>query len=355
VVARLRFPALALGLLALLAAMWGGLLRMGWNWPLLRPTLLTAHGPLMVAGFLGTVIGVERAVALNRPWTYIPPLLTALGGLALIAGLPSPIGPLLITLGSAGLVAVFVQIVRMHLAPFTATMAVGAVMWLVGNLLWLSGWPIAGVVVWWEGFLLLTIAGERLELGRILRPGRTVLLLFGGTVGLLLAGAALTLVNRDAGVRLAGVGMVALALWLLRHDVARHTVRKTGLTRFIALSLLTGYIWLGVGGVLGVLYGGIFAGPYYGATLHAVFIGFVISMIFGHAPIIFPAVSGRAIPFSPRFYSHLALLHLSLILRVAGDLAGYPLWRQWGGLLNAAALLLFLLNTALAVRRASSP
>ncbi|RME44851.1 MAG: hypothetical protein D6796_11275 [Caldilineae bacterium] len=97
----------------------------------------------------------------------------------------------------------------------------------------------------------------------------------------------------------------------------------------------------------------MFAGPYYDAALHTVFVGFVLSMIFGHAPIIFPAVSGRAIPFSPRFYSHLALLHLSLVLRVAGDLGGSLPLRQWGGLLNVAAILLFLLNTALAVRRAS--
>ena len=60
-----RFPLIALGMLALLTALWSGLVRLGWAWPLLWPTLFMAHGPLMVCGFLGTLIGVERAVALG--------------------------------------------------------------------------------------------------------------------------------------------------------------------------------------------------------------------------------------------------------------------------------------------------
>jgi hypothetical protein len=65
-------------------------------------------------------------------------------------------------------------------------------------------------------------------------------------------------------------------------------------------------------------------------------------MIFAHAPIIVPAVTGLAVPFHNGFYLPLALLQASLALRVAGDLgAGFTL-RQWGGLLNEVAILLFL-------------
>jgi hypothetical protein len=87
--------------------------------------------------------------------------------------------------------------------------------------------------------------------------------------------------------------MLALALWLLRYDIARYTVRKTGLTRFIAVCLLSGYIWLGLSGLLALRFGGVTAGFQYDALLHTLFVGFVISMIFGHAPIIFPAVLGK--------------------------------------------------------------
>lgn len=355
---KIRFPLLALGLLALLSAAWAGLIRLGWGWPALQPALPAGHGPLIVSGFLGTVIGLERAVALTawpgkrrHDWTYLGPVLSGLGGLALILGLPQPVGPLLITLASLNLVLVFGVILRMQPAAFTVTMGLGALLWLIGNGLWLFGRPVSTAVYWWSGFLILTIAGERLELNRVLRlPGRVQILFF-GTVALFLAGLFLSPVKFDLGVRVAGVGMLALAIWLLRYDIARYTVRKTGLTRFMAFCLLVGYVWLGIGGLLGIYYGGVSGGPLYDAGLHAVFIGFVLSMIFAHAPIIFPAVIGRPIPFLPVFYLHLILLHLSLGLRVGSDIAWWLPGRQWGGLLNVVAVLLFLFNTGRALRR----
>jgi hypothetical protein len=48
------------------------------------------------------------------------------------------------------------------------------------------------------------------------------------------------------------------------------------------------------------------------------------------------------------------LLHLSLILRVAGDLIPWYEARLWGGMLNVLVLLFFLVNTALAIRAGSS-
>jgi hypothetical protein len=357
---------MALAMLALLMAMWAGLIRLGWGWPSLHPALPAAHGPLMISGFLGTLIGVERAVALSaslsqrppsskmsldRRWTYAGPLLTGLGALALIIGWPSLLGPLLITLGSMGLVIVFGLILRLQFAPFTMTMALGAVLWLIGNVLWLTGWPVHSAVLWWAGFLMLTIAGERLELNRVLRLSGYVQNIFLLAVGFFLVSLVITFFNFDLGMHLAGAGIIALALWLLRYDIARHTIRKTGLTRFIAVCLLSGYIWLGLSGLLALRFGGVTAGFQYDALLHTLFLGFVISMIFGHAPIIFPAVLGKPINFSPLFYSHLVLLHLSLLLRVGGDLAIWPLARQWGGLLNVMALLLFLANTGWAILR----
>jgi len=92
--------------------------------------------------------------------------------------------------------------------------------------------------------------------------------------------------------RIVGLGYLALAAWLLVHDLARVTVRQNGLTRYIAVCLLTGFVWLMVGGWLSIGYAGYTAGPIYDAKLHAVFVGFVFSMVFGHAPIIFPAVLG---------------------------------------------------------------
>ncbi|MPN42331.1 hypothetical protein SDC9_189888 [bioreactor metagenome] len=68
-------------------------------------------------------------------------------------------------------------------------------------------------------------------------------------------------------------------------------------------------------------------------------------MIFAHAPVIFPAVLVLMPIFTARFYSHVILLQLGLLLRVAGDLANSPEARQWGAILNGVAVALFLLNT----------
>ncbi len=339
-----RFPLMALGMLALLTALWGGLVRLGWAWPVPWPTLVVAHGPLMVCGFLGTLIGVERAVALGGCWPYAAPLLTAVGTLALLTGLPAP--PLM-TLGSLGLVAMFVVIMHRQCTMATVTMALGALLWLVGNECWLAGWPVARVVPWWSGFLVLTIAGERLELSRLLRLSGLHYFMFLLAVSVFLAGLLLLATGFASGGQVTGVGMVALACWLLQYDIARRTVWQTGVTRFIAVSLLSGYAWLGVGGVLTWRFASVLAGPYYDAMLHTVFVGFVFAMIFGHAPIILPAILGRTTsPYQPVLYVPLLLLHVSLLLRVVGDLQGWWSGRQWGGLLNALAVLLFLLTLA---------
>jgi hypothetical protein len=349
-----RFLLMALALLALLAGMWAGMLRLAWAWPVLRPALPIAHGPLMVSGFLGTLIGLERAVALNRRWTYIGPLLSGLGAVFLIIGVKGSLGPLLITLGSLGLVFVFILIVRSQPALFTAVMGLGALVWFCGNALWLAGRPVPHIVLWWAGFLVLTIVGERLELSRLLRLSRAAYVTFLLAAGLFLAGVILTELDLDTGTRLAGVGMLALTFWLLRYDIARRTVRQSGLARFTAVCLLSGYVWLGFSGLLALRFGAMVAGPRYDAMLHALFLGFVFAMIFGHAPIIFPAVLGWPIVFSPTFYVHLALLHLSLTLRVIGDLIPWWTGRQWGGLLNVVVVLLFLVNTVYSARTSSS-
>ncbi|MFW5943201.1 MAG: hypothetical protein ACOCXI_15460, partial [Chloroflexota bacterium] len=218
--------------------------------------------------------------------------------------------------------------------------------WLVGNLLWLAGWSVAQVVPWWVAFLVLTIAGERLELARVLLWGRRPRLFFTVAVGAFVAGLLLSLLALGLGLRLAGLGLLLLGLWLLRFDTARRTIRQSGLTRFIAACLLPGYVWLGLGGLMWLYYGGHYlAGPVYDAMLHTIFLGFVFSMIFGHAPVIIPAVLRVRVPYRPVYYVHLALLHLSLVLRVSGDLTVAPVLRQWGGLLNEVAILLFLVVT----------
>ncbi|MBK8903034.1 MAG: hypothetical protein IPM53_17725 [Anaerolineaceae bacterium] len=339
---RIQLPIMIGVLLALLAGLWAGLIRVGWQWPALQPLLPSLHGPLMISGFLGTLISLERAVAIKRPWTYLGPVLSGIGAIWLVVGLPLPVGQWLLLLASVGLTAVFTHIVRQHPASYTITMGLGALCWLVGNALWLSGWPIFRIVYWWAGFLVLTIVGERLELSRVARLSANTIRLFVAAVALFMAGLLTVLVWGGPGTHLIGLGLMALAIWLGLFDIARKTVRRSGLTRFIAVNLLLGYVWLLIGGLVALLLGQTVAGPRYDFMLHAVFVGFVFGMIFAHAPIILPSILPIQVRFHPVLYGPTIFLHLALLLRALGDVGGWQPVRAWGGLLNAVAILWFL-------------
>jgi hypothetical protein len=344
-IARVRYPLLALGIVALFYGVWAGLLRFGWSLPQGRANLVVMHGPLMVFGFLGTVISLERAVALRRPWGFLAPAGTVAGTALLLAGVRQGAGELVLLLAGCVLVGLFGVILHTHATASAATLALGALLWVGGDAIWLGGRGLVQVVPWWAGFLVLTIVGERLELaalGRLTGFGRAS---FGALTLLLVAGLSLAAADAGAGIRVAGAGLLGFALWLARFDIARRTVRRPGLPRFVALALLPGYLWLGVGGALWLDHGAVVAGAARDAELHAIFVGFVFSMIFGHAPVIFPGVLGLAIPFRRVFYVHLAVLHAGLVLRVAGDLGGSFSVAQWGALVNAAAIGLFLVAT----------
>ena len=326
---RWRVPLLVLGFASLALGIAGGLARLGADLP--APAgAIALHGALMVSGFLGTVIGLERAVALGRLWPYAAPLASGLGGLCLILGFAAP-GFALLALAAALLAAASLAVLARQPSPEMATLAAGAVAWLAGNLALYAG---AAAVPWWIAFLALTIGGERLELSRYLRRGA-----FARASFVLLAAALLA---APVFPRVLGLVLVLLAAWLFAFDLARVTVRQRGLPRYIAVCLLSGYAWLAFGGAL------LATATAYDAALHAIFVGFVFSMVFGHAPVILPAVLRVPLPYHAALYVPLALLHLSLALRVfVSSLAG-----AWG---NAAAVALFIATAAtLAVRRARS-
>ncbi len=340
-------PFLALAILALLLALWAGLLRLGWSLPSF-PNLALAHGPLMISGFLGILIPLERAVAIRQRRMFAAPLASALGWVSLLFA--PTFGAILMTIGSLITFFILIVMVRREPAIHTVTMAVGALAWLVGNFFWMSGFPIFQLVQWWMCFLILTIGGERLELSRVLHPAPQQIRIFSILAIALLAGTILSMVNANYGARLSGLAMLALSLWFLKNDLAARNIRHTiPLTRYIAYCLLSGFVWLGIGGTLQLIYGATLAGPLYDAVLHTIFVGFVMSMIFGHATIIFPAILGVPINFYPAFYGHLALLHLSLLLRVTGDLTNQVDVRKWGGILNEVAILMFLGMTVYSV------
>ncbi|MCD6733788.1 MAG: hypothetical protein LT103_09365 [Burkholderiaceae bacterium] len=344
-----RVPLLVLGFLGLVVGAGAGLARLGWGVPELAASAAALHGPLMICGFFGVVISLERAVAIGRYWAYLGPLLAGIGSATTVFG-ASALAPWFFLGGGLVLLAASLDVFRRQTALFTFTLALGAACWPAGVALWAAGASVHEVVGWWLAFLILTIAGERLELSRFLPPSPTATRVFAVILGVILAGLAAAAL--PWGMPLFAAGLLALAGWLLRQDIARRTVRNKGLTRFIAVCLLSGYGWLAAGSAVALWAGGLVPGtPSYDAALHALTLGFVFSMVFGHAAIIFPAVLRVAVPYHPVFYLPLVLLHLSLLVRIAGDATGRYDWTQAGGMLNAVALAAFIATMVSAVIR----
>lgn len=346
-------PVIAFGVLALLAGLWAGLLRLGLPVPAGHTDLAELHGVLIPLGFLGTLIAAERAVALGQGWAWLVPAAGGVGALWLIAGLSASTGQVLIGLAGFGLLAMFVELHRIQPSWHNATQAAGAACWCVAGLLWLAGRDMSVLVPWLAGFLVLTIAGERLELSRLVALTARGRALFAGVVVVLLAGLGISVVAPAAGVRVAGLGLLGLAGWLAGHDIVRRTIRMRGVTRYMAIALASGYVWLAAAGGLWLAIGRLADGRAYDAMLHAVFLGFVFSMVFAHAPVIVPAVLRVRLPYHPVAYLPLALLHASLAIRLlGGDAAGDMLAWQVGGVLDEVVILLFLAFTAGTVVRA---
>jgi len=312
------------------------------------------HGPLMVLGFVGTLVALERAVAVRRPVLLAAPAFLGLGGLALLSSAPLAVGQAAQLVGGLTLAAVYVVVWRRRPDAATAVQALGAVHAIAASALWLAGVPVPYLVPFLSGFLVLTVAGERLELMRVAAADPRAEEAVWALACAWAVAATLSLLWPALGWTLLGAVLLGLVGVLAAHDVARRTVRGTGLPRFMACAMLAGYAWLAVAGAVWLVSGPVLAGPAYDATLHAVFLGFVLSMVMAHAPVILPAVLRRPLPYRPAMYAPLALLHATLVLRVlVGDARGVDVAVQVGGVGNVVALLAFALVAAGSVLQAA--
>lgn len=338
---RVRLPLLAGGAGALVLGIASGLQRLGWGSFDGIAGLAELHGPLMLCGFFGTVISIERAVAFARPWAYLGPLAAVLATIATLSGLPLAVAQVGWIAAGVVLSAVSAVIALRHRAPATAILFVGAAAWPAGSVAWAADLPMQNVTLWWVAFLVLTIAAERLEFSRLVRRGPLDVAVFAILVAGLLVAAGLAAVDGAAAWTGAGATLVAIVAWLLRHDIARRTIRQDGLPRYIASCLFAGYAWLAIAGSLMLAFPLEVDRLAYDAVLHAVFLGFALTMIFGHAPIILPAIAGVKVTFRKIFYAPLVILSASVALRIGTDLAGAPDARRWSGPLTVLALALF--------------
>ncbi|WP_126412373.1 hypothetical protein [Actinomyces slackii] len=337
-----RLVVLALGAACLLAGLDAALVRLSLPALVTGAELAALHGPLMLVGFLGTVISLERAVAARASWAYAAPAASALGCLLLLAGAPQPVGRALLVISAAALCAIYLRVHRRAPAPAVDVEAMGALALLLGNLLWLRGFPLETVVPLWLLLPTLTIVGERLELARVAFLDPAVEALVRALSAAAVLGACFMVVWPTA--RLAtGPALAGLAVVMAYHDVARRTIRADGGVRFMAASMLAGYAWLAVAGLTWSLWGftGL-AGAGYEIIVHAIAVGYAFSMILAHAPVIIPAIVHRRLAYHRAMWVPYALLHAGMAVRVGGLIADSAGIWQAGGALGVAAILVFM-------------
>lgn len=306
----------------MIAGLWGGLSRWIFELPVL-PTLRLYHGPLLAGLIFPALIAAERAVAIGKWWAWSAPL-AAISGVIGVFISPKLLAPsMLLTV----VCLLTQQIALWRRSPgVDGEMGVASGMALgIADLTWIRGSGYNESALGWACFLILLICAERLELsflGRSRAPARSVYLVM---LGGLLAQSA----------RVVGLSWLILALWLVRRDLARRNARRSGLPAFCARAILVGYAWLTFAGLHLCLAGA--TADNFDYVFHAVFVGFVLSMVMAHGPIIFPALLRCSMRFTALFYVPLMVLHLSLILRFSG-------WRVEGGVGNFIAFILFILT-----------
>ena len=337
------------GLALLLAAgLLTGLARIGWRLPVsLRADW---HGPVMIGGVLGSLIGIERALAGPR-WALAAPLLSAAGAIGLLCGLPIGWGG-----GCFGAAALIQMLLLWRQRPSAGSRLLplaGLGCWLTGTLLWMLGRPYPQLALWWAGLLLLTIVGSRAaKMPR--RLGWSALAPTAATAGYG-AGLGLALAWQGPGLALAGLSLSVFAGWLLARDPACRRLGAGAGERLTAICLSCGYGWLGFGGLMLMLRREqALTGFSYDMTLHSLFVGFVFSLILGHLPQLLPRLLGKGPVHHAGLYLPVGLLQLSLALRLAGGWRFDAGLRAWGGLLNVIAALGYVL-LVLILLRAQTP
>ncbi|MEQ8551907.1 MAG: hypothetical protein RIC06_00300 [Cyclobacteriaceae bacterium] len=333
-----KVPFILLVAACLISGIFTGWYRLGYDLPV--EAVFLHHGAIMTGSFLGTVILLERIVAMKKKWLFAFPLINGSSVIFYFLDLNEVAFSCLI-IGAAGLVLVFYRINLKHGDLPHRIMWIGATAWLIGNIHLLLFASYAHSILWWMAFLLLTIVGERLELSRFLPVSNTkkyVLLVF---MALFLISCVLPF--HMGGQYLTGVSMVLISGWLVLYDMIRKSVKMPGIHRFSAITLLFGYIWLAIAGMLYIL--NVTGDVTYDALIHSFFLGFIFSMIFAHAPIILPGVLGLNLrPYHPTLYLWVIIFQISLFMRVFGGLFSLSDLKQWGGLVNGIVILLFLIN-----------
>src|SRR5690554_1760115 len=155
------------GGIALLCGLDAALLLLGLPAPITTERLPLIHAPLMVFGFIGTLVVLERAVAARRWGGFSAPAALGLGGLALLSELALAVGQALFVVVFVALLAVYRLVCLRQPSMAIAVASLGALAGLVATSLWLARVAVPTLTQAMTACRVLTIVGERVELARV--------------------------------------------------------------------------------------------------------------------------------------------------------------------------------------------
>lgn len=333
-------------LIALLSGLLSGWARLGWEFSLAftTPTSVAQHGIIMVSGFLGSLILLEKIVFLHNRWFLLLPLINVLS-IPLFLFDFQPIAMIFLLIGSTAMVCTAVYFVLQYKESYHYLLLGGTVLLWIGNFKLLINGFYPATLPYWIGFFLLVIVGERLEMSRFLPISRFKInilwtLLLTWIIGILF------IPFHSKTFALNSILLSGIAFWLLQNDMPKHSIKKVGLHRFVGINLIIAYLWLFLFGIWQFL-------PFqttfgYDAYIHLYFIGFVLSMVLAHAPIILPSVLRLGIkPFHTMMYVWIGIIQISLMIRLISDVTEDTTWRKIGGLMNGIGFVGYLGTVAI--------
>lgn len=330
------------------------------------------HGKLMIFAFLAPLIALERWVGsrmLQMPGVidYMPLLYTAGGLLKFLGGWlrlrpVDWVGTALIVIASVIFLYLQERLLRVSTVPSAfRLMQLGTGLLLLTAVLTLFYHPQMNlpVTLLMLGFPVFTVLGERVELVRIAHPefavwGYRAFWIGSAASLLLLAGVFFPSALWLIGLAAAALMGVAIPLWSREPAVRRRG--QTGLARYMAAHLRWAYLWLAAGAALALAYSIRPSHALFDAASHSVALGFTLTMILGHAPVILPAIIRRSIKERALVLGPLWLLQAGVAMRVGGYVArvaglNMPAVIGWSGLLALLAVIGLAAMLARAVER----
>jgi hypothetical protein len=335
-----RLPIIVIAMVCLVCGLWSGLNRIGWSMAVLP--IAAHHGAIMVGGFLGTLIALEKIIPLKKKGLYLIPIMNGMSVTFFLIDYPT-VAIYTLVISSVALSFVFLYYFKTQTNAVYVLMLLGASCWLIGNILLLTKFFYPLAFPWWAAFALFIIAAERLEIMKFLPVSSANKKIFIVILLSFVVGAIFSF--HGAGNVICGLALIGSSVWLLRNDLIGINIKKRNVPKYIAISLFAGYVSLLLTGIFFLVLSDQWLN--YDIIVHSFFIGFVFSMIFAHGPMILPGILGiSGTPFNPILYLWLSILQVSWIVRIFSDVFMEMEIRRVSGLLSATAILGYFVTMA---------